>query len=54
MEKGDFKKQVEAWRWLGEDSGAAWELEAQLMVALQMIDMLGEMYEDTQVMLSRK
>ena len=47
MEKGDFKKQVVAWRWLGEDSGAAWGLVAQLMVALQKIDMLGEKYADT-------
>ena len=42
MEKGDFKKQVIAWRWLGEDSCASWGLVAQLMVALQKIDMLEE------------
>ena len=24
IEKGDFKKQVVAWIWLGEDSNAAW------------------------------
>ena len=30
------------WRWLGEYFGAAWGLEAQLMVALQNIDMVGE------------
>ena len=48
MHKGDFKKQVEAWRWLGEGSGAASGLEAQLMIALQNIDKLEEKYEDTQ------
>ena len=48
MDKGDFMMQIEAWRWLGEDSGATWGLEAQLMVALQKIDMLEEKYEDTQ------
>ena len=48
MDKGDFKKQVEAWRWLGEDFIAAWILKAQLMVAQQKIDMLVEKYEDTQ------
>ena len=48
MDKGDFKKQVATWRWLGENSRAAWGLEAQLRVALQKIDMLEAKYEDTQ------
>ena len=48
MDKGYFKKQVATWRWLGENSGAAWGLEAQLRVALQKIDMLEAKYEDTQ------
>ena len=47
MDKGDFMMQIEAWRWLGEDSGATWGLEAQLMVALQKIDMLEEKYAYT-------
>ena len=47
MEKGDFKKQVVAWRWLGEDSSAVGRLVAQRTVALQKIDMLGEIYADS-------
>ena len=47
MEKNDFKKQVEAWRWLKENSGAAWRLEAHLILAPQKIDKLGEKFEDT-------
>ena len=45
MEKDDFKKQIEAWRWQGEDSGAAWGLEVQLMVSLQNIDILEDKFE---------
>ena len=47
MEKVDIKKQVEAWRWLKENSGAAWRLEAHLILAPQKIDKLGEKFEDT-------
>ena len=54
MEKDDFKKQMADQRWLGEDSGAAWELKVQLMVALQKIDMLEEKYEDVRMKMNAK
>ena len=48
------KKQIVAWRGLGEDSSAAWELEIQMNVSLQMIDMLEYEYENKCEEKSRK
>ena len=54
MEKYDYKKQMKAWRWLGENSGDNWGLEVQLMVSLQKINMMKEKYQDTHTENERK